>query len=447
MKVTRHRLQIQFTLAALPMSLTHPSGVFVEQVADQELAQMDRMTGLVPGLQAHCLSHKCPADKTQAPPPFDMTAIADPSYFPRGGINQRRQHVGISPAAGTIDLRGRALTQGFVRTLLVVIRQPSARTSLHRLTVRRALGHDFLLVTTMKLFVRRVVARSRPAGELDPNAQPQPPHRQARETQRPFAAKRRTVVHANCFGHSPFLKQASHHATHRPIVLIGQQSQAQAITTQQIAHRQGFLANAILSAEPALEIHCPYLVGPTGYGQSWMGHRRTASGAFGPRPHPSSVFEPALNGAHTGRAATRILPSQLLMNLLAAPMGSSTAHPLNRLEPEDGQSVGRTTRLSRLILQTLQAALTVSVQPFVSGLAADAEPDREHLDGLMTRQHGFGQTLTHFEQGNGFPRHDRRKRRKLLKNCHPCPVPSVSPMSCHRARRVYSPNLERANCL
>jgi hypothetical protein len=439
MKVTRHRLQFQFTLAALPVGWTHASSILLVQVANQQFAQIDRLHILIQWLQSNRLSHKSASNKTQAPEPFDVAAIAHTPHGPLFGIDWWRQCQRKAAGTGAIDLCWRALPQSLVRTLVVVKYQPAARTSLHHATVGRAFGNDFPLIAAMKLFVRGIVAWARPASKLDPNAQPQPPDRQTREPQRSFAAKGGAVVHTNGLGHSPCLKQACHSAPYGLIVLVGQQLQAQAVTAEQVAHSQWLLAHAIVRTKPAFEIHRPDLVGATGYRQSRVRQGRPTPGAFGVRTDPSLALQPTLKAAHTGQAATRILSPQLMMNLFAAPMGPSTAYSLNGSEPEQGQTLGRTARSSRLIPQTGEAALTESVQPFVSGLAADTEPARKHLDGLMTCQHCFDQALTHFEQRNGFPRHDRRKRRNLLKKCYPCPVPSLSPMSCHRAPRVPCP--------
>ena len=299
-KVTRHRLQSQGFWAAAPMGRTHAAGVRFVQVTDQQLAAIHRLDRWTQGLQAHGLSNQCPADETQASAPFDVAAIAHAAHGPASRVNQRRQRWGTHPVAGPIHLRRRAPAQGFVRTFLIVLRQPAGRMRLHRAAVGTACGHHFPLVTAVELFVRRVVARSRPPGELDSNAQPQPPDRQARESQRAFAAKRRTIVHADGGGQSPRLKQAGHYAPHGRIVLVGQEPQTQTVTAELVTHRQGLLPHAIGGAKPAFEIHRPDLVRPLGHRQARMRHRRTAPGASGPRAHPAGPLQPALNRAHTG---------------------------------------------------------------------------------------------------------------------------------------------------
>src|ERR1044071_3284401 len=127
--------------------------------------------------------------KRKRPRQLDVSAIAHTPNLPARRIVQRWQPFGIRTTAGAILLRRRSLAQRFVRALLVVAGHPPRRTPLHRPAMRSSRRHHLALIAAMKLFVSRVVARSRPPSELDADAQTQPPHREARKPQGALAAK------------------------------------------------------------------------------------------------------------------------------------------------------------------------------------------------------------------------------------------------------------------
>src|SRR6266436_6226411 len=165
-------------------------------------------------LQSEALAYKGPTDEPQASLPFDMAPVAHSSHRPSFGIDQWRQTVGIRTLTGPIDFCRRALSQGLVRSVVIVARQPAIRTPLHESPLRATLGHDLPLVTAVKLLVARVVARARPPGELDADAQPQPPDRQPRQPQCARAREGRPVVHPDDPRQTPLAKQALEDLAH-----------------------------------------------------------------------------------------------------------------------------------------------------------------------------------------------------------------------------------------
>src|ERR1039458_6131205 len=108
--------------------------------------------------QSEALAHKSPTDEPQSSMPFDVSPVAHLSHFPNFGIDQGWQPRGIRPPTRAINFCWRALSQGLVRTVVIVVRQPAIRTPLQASALRPALGHHLPLVTTVKLFVARVVA-------------------------------------------------------------------------------------------------------------------------------------------------------------------------------------------------------------------------------------------------------------------------------------------------
>src|SRR5262245_54295751 len=170
------------------MGLSQPAGrpqttqILCVQLPDELLPQKHFPVPSAGSLQSHRLPDKGPADEAQPSAPLDVPAVAHSAHFPLLGIVQRGQPFWIRATAGPIHLRRRALTQRFVRTLLVVMQQPATRTALHRPAIGCCGVHHLSLIATMELFVPCVVARTRPPGELDTNTQSQPPYRQARKT-------------------------------------------------------------------------------------------------------------------------------------------------------------------------------------------------------------------------------------------------------------------------
>lgn len=169
------RLMHRQRFLTLPMSRAQTARILGVKLADELFPQIDLPELLAGWFEAEALADKGPADEPQTSPPVDLSPVTYPACRPSFRIDQWWQHSGIGPVAGPINCCWRALAQGFMRAILVVTPQPARRTCLQAPPVRTRRRHDLPLITTMELLVRRVVTRPRPPGELDADAQAQPP--------------------------------------------------------------------------------------------------------------------------------------------------------------------------------------------------------------------------------------------------------------------------------
>jgi hypothetical protein len=122
-------LQLQ-NLMSLPAGGADSCGIGGVEVADELFAQMDGPMCFSDGFQPDRLADKSTANKTQASVPFDMSPVAHAPPFPLRRIFQGRQDFGINPPARPIQCRWRAPSQGFMRTLNVVLFEPAIGTLL-----------------------------------------------------------------------------------------------------------------------------------------------------------------------------------------------------------------------------------------------------------------------------------------------------------------------------
>ena len=198
-------------------------------------------------------------DKSPLPPPVDFTTAFDPAPDPANGIFprlDRRQTTFARP----VKSGGHFHVQSFVRSLLIVVAQPTVASLLLPALSPRWISGRFGFVNAMKLFVRSVFARTGWSNELDPDAQLDPPRTESCQTGWTARPERHTIVTANTLGKPVLLEDFDKlfpGSRHR---LSWQERNPQTVTTIQITNREKINSGAITCSEPALEVHRPNII-------------------------------------------------------------------------------------------------------------------------------------------------------------------------------------------
>src|SRR5213083_477380 len=150
-------------------------------------------------LETYALPSKGSANDPHASAPTDVATGGDPTREPTVRIFQFGQTGPVAAPTLAIQGGGHPLPQRFMRSLMIVVVDPAGSAPLLAARRgRRRRGH-FGFVNAMHLFMGSVVLRPGAAGELDADAQAQPPGRKPRQVQRPIAGKRRPMIDADDF--------------------------------------------------------------------------------------------------------------------------------------------------------------------------------------------------------------------------------------------------------
>jgi len=250
--------------------------------------------------QPYHFADKGSSDKTLATLPFDVAAVAHAPALPRARIFHFWRLLRHGPTARPIHLRGHALAQGFVRTLVIVAADPSSDASLLRRYAGRRRSGYVRSEHPMHLFVRTVVLGMSGPDKVHRNAQAQPPHAQARQPHSALATKGRAIVHPNHFGQTVTTKNLHKNSAHSGIALVGQERHRQHKTTEQIAHGERFAALPIARAKPALEVDRPHFVATF-----WRVYSPPRQERSAPRPALLPLYQMQLHKPARQRAQRR----------------------------------------------------------------------------------------------------------------------------------------------
>ena len=418
------------------MHRTHGSNVRLMQMTNQELAEIDCPLPRPQLLQPDGLSNERFTNKPFSTSPFDLSVAA---HLPRPIANwvfQSRQPTRKTLAALAIYPDRGLLSQRLVRTFGVVALEPYVSSVLLALVRAGRWSCRSLFHHSVELLVRAVLLRVPGRNELYSDAQPYPPGAQTREPGRACGTKGTPVVHAYDCRHPILAKKPPEHCFCTSPSLIGQKLGNQAKSAVKISHRERLDPGAVACSIPTFEIGCPYLIG-----SSWYRQRRTQSSTRPPCPSPlwlhvSQPFKPATQCADPWQALPRGFLPHFGLDFLSSPVPMFAAQSLHWPAP-DPPHLGRTaTRRTRVIVQSSATFAKESLFPFIGSFATDAKLATQLNNRLVASEPVAHQSPPLPELGSDFPRHDRRKRPKLHKNCYPCPVTQLLPMSCHRAVRV-----------
>jgi len=293
----RHGLQFKrMVREALPSRGAHAGSIFGVQLSDQKRAEMDRR----PTMWRECfetesLTDESTSDEAQTTLPFDVAMRTHASLEPVFGIAQCGQSLRPGARRGAVSAARRFLAEGLVGTTMIVVVAPAVGAALLGMAMASRRSEHLGLVAAVQLLVRGVVARACPTCELDANPQAQPPEAEARKPQGTFAAKGRTVVHADRARQTVTAEEPGENPPHGVVALLWEQADLEEVTAFGFAHRERLLALAIGGAEPALEIDRPDLMPPSWHRQSGMRHEGPQRARRGRTPtSPSSRNQRAM---------------------------------------------------------------------------------------------------------------------------------------------------------
>src|SRR6266446_5497159 len=265
-----------WTLRPAPMpSRTHSSSIGFAQFANQKSSKTNFPFVFPHNHQSHRISDEGLPHKSLAAAPFDLAIVANLAAHQPRRISQ--QHLAWARQAfRSIKFCGRTLPQSFVGPNVVVDAHPPVAAPLLSSRMARSGSRRFGFVHPMHLFVRAILLRMARRCEFAPYSQSRPPGTQARKPRWAARSEWSPIVHANNFG-IPIPREESHkNPANGPPTLIGQQTDSQQITTEQIAHRQRLHSATVLSSKPAFEIERPNLIALFGHGQAASLQPRTS---------------------------------------------------------------------------------------------------------------------------------------------------------------------------
>ena len=389
---------------------THPTRIAIPKFSDQHTRKSYRPSALASLSQPHWISNKSLSHKPLLSLPTDLAIAPYPAHLPVVGISQgctRR-----SRSRPTINFSRRSLLQSFVRSYLVVSVSPPIYPPLLGAQIPRSGFRRLGFEHPVHLFVCSILFGVPRSNELDLDAQSSPPGTQPRKPSRPVGTERSAIVHTNDFRHPVPRKQTQEHSTHRSPTLIAEQTNNQYITTEQIAHRQRFDPPAILSPEPAFEVHGPHLIvlrrNRQGIARQCGTPPRTAAAAA----TEFHSLEPIANGPGSRSPLSPIGLAQPNRQFSAPPTSMPASHLPDPAYPNRGGLFRRAVRTRASISQTRTPFALEAVLPLVAGLATDSEGSAQLRHALLGLQSQLHKPQPSHHTGDLFPRHDRRKRRK-----------------------------------
>lgn len=305
--------------------------VWVE-LSEQVRTDSDQMV-VGSGDQGHGVTGERASDQATSPPPPDPAARADSPGDCRGRIGPGWQTRRQATRTGAVARGGRSLPERFVRTLMVVVMPPVLRPKVLGGQSGGWWSGGLGLEHAMHLFVRSVVARHGGPGEAHLDAQLQPLHAQARQSQR--ALRRRM----------PGVKQ---------------------VTGGGFAHGQRLVTPAVSGAEPALEVHRSHIVQSARRGEE----RRSRPQRDPPRLPPPGR-QPEFQRARMRQTPPRPHLAKRPHDLPGSPTRPLQSYPLDRHADLLGDHPRVPMRPTRLLAQSLKPMPQKPPPPLVAGGPAD----------------------------------------------------------------------------
>src|SRR5438105_11423795 len=384
------------------------------------------------GPKLHWRAAKRPADVKLAIAERDLAIDLHFTHLVGGPVFQRRQLLRKRSRARLIAARRHGHRQSFVRPDVIVAVAPLIKTNLHALEVGKdSLGQDFNFQAAMKAFVFALSLRMIRPTVTNGNAQAQKPNCQRRVLVLAIASPGRTIVHQHPLRQAIKAKSGGKLRLYGAGLLIAASLQAQRIARVIVEHGQRMTGLLTTQKIVTFKIHLPKLV-------------------------RSLLFESLISATHLIRRVADALMAQQdrmhrapghwsLPSSLDAGLDLARAPAVLIANREHLLLNGRLASSRRMlwsaraIHQAAIATLSISLQPFVTSLAADTEPATQLTEiafwllrqghKLLSQRHG--RTL--------LPRHA-----SLLKRfschclmCYPClwtPVTHVSGLYTPKGR-------------
>ena len=436
---TRHRLRFERTCRGFgPLYRPHAARICINQQTDEVRSEINFMRVWGERFETHAVIAKGSPNNAESSTPADVAALGDLTGRPAARVLEGTQVGWIAALTFVIELGWHSHPQGLMRSFVIIDIEPVGGAPLLACRcVSRRRGH-FGFINSMHLLMGAIVLRPRSPSELDPDAQKQPPGRQARQVQRSITSKGWPMINANDSRFSISLKKRLKIPLNW-LVPMGQQPDTQDEAAEQIAHGQWIDALAIARPKPPFEVDCPHVVASLWQGQSRPRLLWPTLGSTHPFADEVQPFEPSLNSALAGQYRAGMLSSKSCTNLFGTPARMPMAQLSQCLEPTVGSSVRAVPRLPRLIEQSRTTELTKAAQPFEASFAADFGFAAQLSHRFGAAQGGLNQALARLQQRRSFPRHGRRKTRSKLSKRNSCHVLLPSPMSCPRAGSLRAP--------
>jgi hypothetical protein len=177
---------------------TNPAHIRLPQFSKQDPSKIDLPSAPISGFDPHRKSYEGFSHESLSALPPDFSVGPDTTHCPPLGITHHRL-AGLH-RFGPIQLRGRSLAKGLMRTDSVVYPHPTMDAPLLRPQVPRGRSGRFALEHTMHLFVRPVLFWMSWGDEFDSNSQGPPPRAQSRQPSRAFGSKGTAIVHPDHTG-------------------------------------------------------------------------------------------------------------------------------------------------------------------------------------------------------------------------------------------------------
>lgn len=400
-------------------------------------AQMDLEVLRASRAQAEALTGEGTTDEAQAAAPADRATRPDVAGVPGAGIAGRWWEQKAA-RAGRVALGWSLSTQGLVGPKLVILFLPAGEAAALGAQGgsrwRRRIG----LEDAMHLFMGGVVLRFAAAGELDPQAQTQPPDAQAREVQGTFAGKGCAVIHANGAGQAKAAKEPRHGGAHEGVGELGQGTDGEHIAAGQIADGQRLAALAVLSAKPAFKIDRPDRVGAAGAGQGGAGLRWTRRSAGRAWLGQRGLLEPALEAAQRRQpGGARVLLAQQVAQLFGAPAWMRLAQRPQLVLPTSRQALRRAARAAGAIGQSIPPLLSKALAPFTPGAASEPKLAAERTERSARLLQG-GEESEARSNGRRRPRHSPPANESTAPNPSPYLTPNFARSGFAPSLRLYA---------
>src|ERR1700688_4359740 len=322
-------------------------------------------------LHADRLADQDLADEDEVAVPLDLAVGAHPPNRHRLIIGGLAQRAWIGSRRADVERGRRFLPERLVWPLLVELAAEAFEALLLILEGCGRRRGGFSLEGAMHALVPTVLLRLAGLDPLGRDGQLYSPHRQRRQTTRADRRKGRTVVATDRPRQAELAKCRLEGRAH--VIVIGpkQSLAAQQSAAERIRDGQRITTLPVPGAEPALEVHRPYIVGRR------RGRERLGIGRTGPPP-TALARQPFAPQPIPDRARCRQLEFrqplfQLHPQLARAPMRIARPQSQHRLNDSRRPGKPMPFRRSAAILQPVHAVLVIARQPLVTGHPAHPE--------------------------------------------------------------------------
>jgi hypothetical protein len=388
---------------------SHAARVRIPKLANQQAGKTSGIYSPAPEPQTNRISDEGFANKSFAPPPFDLPVAPYSAHFPLFRIHQHYLPGLRRPAA--INLRGHPLSQSFVGPNPVVNRSPSVGAPLLSARMLRSRSGRLGLEDSMHLLVPAVLFWVSWSDKFDANSQSRPPRAQARKPKRPWRSEGLTVVHSDDLRVTILSKQSNKNPFYRFPMLMLQQTNSQQQATEKIPDGQRFHPLSIPGPKPAFEIHSPNVVAPASRCQRHAFELRTpASSALAPTQ--LEHFQPFADRPRRRHTLSGKFLAQSSRKLATAPTPMPPAHPPDAHQPSGRNASRRATWTPRPIPKTTKSLALETLLPFVAPLATDPKQTTQMRHALLGLQRQLHKLQPPNYREHFFERHASVKGRK-----------------------------------